>query len=89
MMTTMVVVRVDDDLRMRLARIARRRKATVSAMARRALMSLVEQEEAELPAAPHEILADLLGCVHGGDRRRSVRGAGSIASSLRSRRARS
>lgn len=64
-MPSPVTLRLDKETRMRIARIARRRRVSASQVIREAIETLVEREESV--ARPHEAMADLIGVVHGGD----------------------
>jgi hypothetical protein len=81
-----MTIRIDRAFRRRLQAAAKRRSVTPSAATRVALESWLRAEERQAQARPFEALADLIGCVRGGDRGRSSRGRRWIAGQLRSRR---
>jgi len=69
---TLVSLRLDDSLRRRLALAARRRGRTPSELVRTAIEFWLEHEEGQTRAAPGEALAELVGCVSGRSRDRSM-----------------
>lgn len=72
-MLSPVTLRLDKATRQRIARIARRKQISASQVIRRAIETWIEEQEPA--AAPYEIISDLIGIVHGGNRERSA-GAG-------------
>ncbi len=81
-----MTIRLDRAFRLRLQAAARRRSVTPSAAARVALEGWLRTEERQAEARPFDALADLIGCVRGGDRGRSTRGRDWISHQLKSRR---
>jgi hypothetical protein len=80
-----MTLRVAPPVRKRLAAAARRRGRTESDLAREALESWLDGQEARAGATPFDAIADLVGSVRGRDPRRSVRGARAIAALVQSR----
>ena len=70
-----MAVRLDRPTRRRLQAAATRRRLTPSAATRAALEDWLEAEERSEDGRPYEAMVDLVGCVRGGDRLRSSRGA--------------
>lgn len=83
-----MTIRLDPSTRRRLTSVAKRRGRTASAVARDALEAWLVSEEGSAGAGPYEVVADLVGCVRGGDPGRSARGGRAIAAALRARRSR-
>ena len=83
-----MTMRLDRTTRRRLDAIARRSGRTPSAVARAALDAWLDGEEGRAGENPYALVADLLGCVSGGDPARSTRGARAIAEALRQRKRR-
>ncbi|MBI4502001.1 MAG: ribbon-helix-helix protein, CopG family [Gemmatimonadetes bacterium] len=81
-----VTLRLSQEARARIARIARRRGVSASEIIREAIEGLVEREEAF--TRPYDAVADLIGTVHGGRRSRSTATGRQFTEQLR-RRARS
>jgi hypothetical protein len=82
-----VNVRLDATTRRRLAAVARRRRRTPSAIVRAAIDAwLATEGEFDDGTTPFDAIADLVGCVHGGDPHRSRRRSAEIAGALRGRR---
>lgn len=71
-MSSAMALRLDDQTRRRIARLAARRGTTRSALVREAITALVEKEERQAALRPHDLVRDLLGSVHGGDPDRST-----------------
>jgi hypothetical protein len=68
-MSDPMTLRLDDETRQRIARIARRKRLSASEVIRQAIEAWVEREE---PIdSPYEVVADLIGVVHGGNPGRS------------------
>ena len=81
-----VTIRLEASTRSRLAAVARRRRRTPSALMRSAIEGwLASEDGSEAGPTPFEAVADLVGCVRGGDPQRSTRGAAGIAAGLRAR----
>lgn len=72
MARTLISLRLDDDLRSRLRAAARRRGATPSDLARRAIQSWLDQDEGRSHLNPAESLGELIGRLAGGARDRST-----------------
>ncbi len=68
-MASPVTLRLDQQTRRRIERIARRRGVSASQIIREAIRAHVDRQE---QGSPYEQIADLVGLVHGGDARRSV-----------------
>jgi predicted DNA-binding protein len=83
-MPSPVTLRVDKETRQRIARIARRKQVSASEVIRQAIETWIEEQE---PAgSPYEMVLDLIGVVHGGNRKRSVGAGRQFAALLKSRR---
>jgi len=80
-----MTIRLDPETRLRLASASRRRGRTPSAVARAALAAWLDGEEGAAGLAPYEAVVDLLGCVRGGDPKRSTRRVREIRDVRRSR----
>jgi predicted DNA-binding protein len=65
-----VTLRLDEDTRRRVARIARRKRVSTSQVIREAIEAWVGWHEAT--GSPYEAVSDLIGVVHGGDPKRST-----------------
>jgi predicted transcriptional regulator len=65
-----VTLRLDKATRLRIARIARRRRMTASELIREAIESWADQQEAVV--SPYEVVADLVGVARGGNPQRSA-----------------
>ena len=85
-MASPTTLRLDEETRKQIARIARHRQVSVSHVIRQALQALVSQEEAARP--PFDTIADLIGVVHGGDPARSTDTGRRFSALLRKRRGR-
>lgn len=83
-MSEPVALRLDAEMRAKIARIARRRGETASGVIRKAITAWVEREETG--EAPWKLVSDLAGCVDGGDPDRSSRGGRRVADLLKARR---
>jgi predicted DNA-binding protein len=79
-----MALRLDEETRAKIVRIARRKGETMSGVIREAVAAWVEREESG--DAPWKLVADLAGCVDGGDPDRSSRGGHRVAELLRARR---
>ena len=86
-MASPVTLRLDQDTRRRLARIARRKRVSASEVIREAIEAWVERQEAT--GQPYEAVADLIGVVHGGNPERSTAAGRQFAELLKRRRSRS
>jgi len=83
-MPSPVTLRVDKETRQRVARIARRKQVSAPEAIREAIETWIEEQE---PAgSPYEMVSDLIGIVHGGNRKRSVGAGRQLAALLKSRR---
>jgi predicted transcriptional regulator len=71
-----MAIRIDPRTRTRLQAASRRQGRTPSAIARLALDAWLEAEERQAAAIPYAAIAELIGCVKGGDPERSTRGVG-------------
>ena len=60
-----ITLRLDGEIRRRVARIARRKRTTTSAVLREAIEAWVEGQEGA--GSVYESVKDLIGNVHGGD----------------------
>ena len=70
-MASPISLRLDPELRRRVDRIARRKKASTSQVLREAITTWVEREDSAV--TPYESIKDLIGSVRGGDPKRSTR----------------
>jgi hypothetical protein len=85
-MASPLTLRLDEKTRQRIARIARRKQLSKSEVIRRAIAAWADCQE---PAgAPYEAMADLIGVVRGGNRKRSKDTGRSFTKLLRGRRGR-
>jgi len=80
-MSSPVSLRLDDETRRSVARIARRKGTTPSTILREVIKTWVKQEE-ELET-PYHALRDLIGVVHGNDPRRSENGGSRVDKAFR------
>jgi predicted DNA-binding protein len=69
-MTSLLTLRLEQKTRQRVARIASRRRISVSEVIREAIEAWVERQEPV--AAPYKAMSDLIGVVNGGKPRRSA-----------------
>ena len=83
-MPSPVTLRVDKETRLRIARIARRKQMSASEVIRQAIETWIEEQEPT--GSPYEIVSDLIGIVHGGNRKRSAGAGRQFATLLKSRR---
>lgn len=82
-MPSPVTLRVDKETRQRIARIARRKQVSASEVIRQAIETWIEEQE---PAgSPYAMVSDLIGIVHGGNRKRSAGAGRQFATLLKSR----
>jgi predicted DNA-binding protein len=78
---------LDSKTRQRIARIARRRRISISAAIREAIESWIERQESI--ASSYEAMADLIGVVHGGKPGRSAKSGRQLKEILKSSSAKS
>jgi predicted DNA-binding protein len=83
-MDSPVTLRLDKEIRGRIATIARQRRVSTSAIIREAIHAWVERYDAT--ASPYDGISDLLGVVHGGNPRRSSQTGKQLTDLLRNRR---
>ena len=82
-MSSPVTFRVDKETRQRIVRIARK-QVSASEVIRQAIETWIEEQE---PAgSPYEMVSDLIGIVHGGNRKRSAGAGRQFTALLKSRR---
>jgi predicted DNA-binding protein len=83
-MPSPVTLRLDKETRRRIARIARRKQVSASEVIRQAIETWIEEQE---PAgSPYEMVSDLIGIVHGGNRKRSVEAGRQFVALLKNQR---
>ncbi|MFI5119758.1 MAG: ribbon-helix-helix protein, CopG family [Thermoanaerobaculia bacterium] len=87
-MNSPMALRLDDQTRRRIARLAARRGTTRSALVREAIAALVEKEERRAEVRPHDLVKDLLGSVRGGVPDRSTDVGKKVRRLLKARRQR-
>ena len=86
-MASPLALRIDEKTRRRIARIASRKRVSMSEVIRQAIEAWTAQEE---PATiPFDRISDLIGVVRGGNPKRSEQGGARFAKLLRQRRGRS
>jgi len=85
-MESLVTLRLDEKTREHIARAAKRKGVSASAVIRQAIASWMERERA---GAPYEQLADLIGVVRGGNPKRSVQTGRQLSKLLKKRSSRS
>ena len=85
-MASPLTVRLDDEIRERISRIARRKRVSTSDAIREAIEAWVLGEETN--ASPYEAVADLMGSVQGGDPNCSTDAGRKYAAFLKGRRSR-
>ena len=83
-MPSPVTLRLDEETRQRIIRIARRRRISASELIREAIEAWVEKQEPV--TSPYEAMTDLLGVVRGGDAKRSTETGRRFRELLKSRR---
>jgi predicted DNA-binding protein len=83
-MTAPVSVRLGEETRRKIARIARRTKVRPATLMRQAIEKMAEQEDLQI--SPYERIKDLIGVARGGDRTRSTWSSAKIARLLKARR---
>lgn len=86
-MASPLTLRLDKETRQRIARIARRKRVSASQVIREAIEAWVERQEST--GSPYEMVADLIGVVHGGNPKRSTETGRRLAELLKGRRRRS
>jgi predicted DNA-binding protein len=79
-----ISLRLGEETQQKVARIARRKKVSPSALMRQAIEELVEREEAV--CRPYDLMKDLIGIVDGGDPTRSTDIGKKFAKYLKTRR---
>lgn len=79
-----VTLRLKKETRLKIARIARRRRVSSSHVIREAIDALVERTDAA--TSPYDSIADLVGVVDGGDPKRSQDTGRRFAELLKARR---
>ena len=82
-MAAPLTLRLDEDTRKRIARVAENEGVSASEVIRSAIDSWVNLREAV--TAPYESIKDLIGVVHGGDPKRSARTGHQVKEMLKSR----
>jgi predicted DNA-binding protein len=85
-MTSLLTLRLEQKTRQRIARIASRRRISISEVIREAIEAWVERQESV--AAPYDAMSDLIGVVNGGKPRRSAETGRRFREVLKSRRKR-
>jgi predicted DNA-binding protein len=85
-MSDAMALRLDDQTRRRIARLAARRGTTKSALVREAIGLLIDEEDRRAAVRPHDLVKDLLGAVHGGDPDRSINAGRKVRRLLKARR---
>ncbi len=80
-----ITLRLDDETRERLKRVARRQGLTASEIIRRAVLVSLKHEEQLTRDTPYDAIADLIGCVRGGRADRSEATGRRFAELLRKR----
>ena len=85
-MTSLLTLRLEQKTRQRIARIASRRRISISEVIREAIEAWMERQEPV--AAPYDAMSDLIGVVNGGKPRRSAETGRRFREVLKSRRKR-
>lgn len=85
-MASPVTLRLDEETRRRIARIARQRRVSASHLIREAIEALVSGHESA--ASPYDAMVDLIGVVNGGDPKRSTNTGRQLTELLKRRRRR-
>jgi ribbon-helix-helix CopG family protein len=83
-MASPLTLRLDEKTRKRIARIASRKQLSTSEVIRRAIEAWTELQEPV--TSPYEAIKDLIGVVHGGNPRGSVRTGRRLTKLLKRRR---
>jgi predicted DNA-binding protein len=78
-------LRLDPELRRRVTRIAQRKRTTTSDVLREAITTWVEREDSS--GSFYDSIKDLVGCVSGGDPKRSENAGRKFTELLRARQA--
>ena len=81
--TSLITLRLDNEIRRRVEQIAKRRRTTKSAVLREAIGTWVTREESSVTV--YDQIKDLIGSVHGGDPRRSENIGRRVAEMLKAR----
>ncbi len=85
-MASPLTLRLDPKTRQRLDRIARRKQLSKSEVVRQAIEAWADRQEPI--TSPYEVLADLIGVVHGGKANRSSQTGRRFGELLKNRRSR-
>jgi predicted DNA-binding protein len=85
-MASPLTLRINDEIRQRIARIARRKGVSTSEVVREAIETFVERQETK--ETPQEKMADLIGVVRGGRPDRSAQTGRQLTELLKNRRSR-
>jgi hypothetical protein len=83
-MASPLTLRLDEKTRRRIARIASRKQLSTSEVVRQAIAAWADRHEPV--TSPYQVVADLLGVVHGGNPRRSEQTGRRFTKLLKSRR---
>jgi len=81
--TSLITLRLDNEIRRRVEQIAKRPRTTKSAVLREAIGTWVTREESSVTV--YDQIKDLIGSVHGGDPRRSENTGRRVAEMLKAR----
>ena len=79
-----MTLRLDDQTKLQVGRIARRRGITRSQVVREAIEALVAKDET--PVTAYDLMKDFIGVVHGGNPKRSENTGRQFTEMLRARR---
>ncbi len=85
-MASPLTLRLDEKTRKRIVRIAKRKRLSISEVVRQAIEAWAERHEPT--ASPYEAVKDLIGVVHGGNPKGSVRTGRRFTKLLKRRRSR-
>jgi hypothetical protein len=85
-MASPLTLRLDEKTRKRIVRIARRKQLSTSEVVRQAIEAWAERQEPV--ASPYEAVRDLIGVVHAGNPKGSVRTGRRFTKLLKARRSR-
>ena len=85
-MASPLTLRLDEKTRKRIARIARGKQVSTSEVVRQAIAAWADRHEPV--TSPYKVVADLIGVVHSGNRRRSAQTGRRFTKLLKSRRSR-
>ncbi len=83
-MASPLTLRLDEKTRRRIARIASRKQLSTSEVVRQAIAAWADRHEPV--TSPYQVMADLLGVVHGGNPKRSEQTGRRFTKLLKSRR---